>query len=135
MFARPSRLDRKIAMLLSFERAIAAFADTAVRQRQADADNMAGLAEAVAQFLMAVHGRMPGYLRTPFRALMLIFDAWPILFKGKAFHRLGPSARAAQVRAWTSSRIEVRRRLMEFYDSLALFGLYSELYGQDYRYE
>lgn len=125
--------------MLSFERAIAAYADSAVRQRQVDTGSPGGdagaNAEAVAQFLMAVHARMPGYLRAPFRMLGLLFDAWPIVTTGRTFHRLDLAARAAQIRAWKDSRIEVRRRLMEFYDSLALFGLYSELYGQDYRYE
>lgn len=125
--------------MLNFERAIAAYADSTVRQRQAEAGSDTGdadaNAQAVALFLIAVHARMPGYLRMPFRILGLLFDAWPILTTGRTFHRLDLAARAEQIRAWKGSRIEVRRRLMEFYDSLALFGLYSELYGQDYRYE
>jgi hypothetical protein len=38
-----------------------------------------------------------------------------------------------QIHAWRSSRIEARRRFIEFYESLAVFGLYSELYGNDYK--
>ena len=122
-------------MLLSFERAIAAFADTTVRQAHPGLECSGSEAQAVTRFLMAVHTRMPDYLRLPFHALVLVFDAWSIPLTGKPFHRLDTDRRSAQLARWKSSRLEVRRRLVEFYGSLALFGLYSELYGQDYRYD
>lgn len=122
-------------MLLNFERTIAAFADSTVKQRRSGLEGAGGEAEAVAQFLIAVHRRLPDYLRAPFHILTLVFDAWSIPFTGRPFHKLDPARRAAQIKAWEGSRLEVRRRLMEFYGSLALFGLYSELYGQDYKYE
>lgn len=122
-------------MLLNFERTIAAFADATVRQRRSGFESAQGEAEAVTRFLIAVHGRLPDYLRTPFHILTLVFDAWSIPLAGRPFHKLDLARRAAQIKAWEGSRLEVRRRLMEFYGSLALFGLYSELYGQDYQYE
>lgn len=122
-------------MLLNFERTIAALADTMVRNREPGLDRAGRDTEAVAQFLIMVMARMPDYLRLPFRVLTLIFDGWPILLTGKPFHRLDLARRAAQVATWQGSRIEIRRRLMEFYGSLAIFCLYSELYGQDYQYE
>ena len=122
-------------MILDFERTIAAFADTTVRGTNAEANRVPRDAAAVARFLTATHAQMPDYLRWPFRILTLVFDAWSIPFSGKPFHKLDLARRSAQVAAWENSRIEVRRRLMEFYGSLALFCLYSELYGQDYRHE
>jgi hypothetical protein len=37
-------------------------------------------------------------------------------------------------RQWRGSSLEVRRRYVEFFGTLAVFGLYSELYGTDYEY-
>lgn len=129
--APPRRAPRTAAMP-NFEDAISAFADTIVRDKQPLADRCARDADAVARFLSAAHAKMPDYLRLPFRILTLLFDASSIPLTGRPFHRLDLARRAAHVAAWENSRIEVRRRLMEFYGSLALFCLYSELYHQDY---
>lgn len=77
---------------------------------------------------------MPDYLRLPFRILTLAFDAWALPRHGKPFHRLPHELRTRQVQAWKASRLEPRRRLIEFYETLAVFSLYSDLYGQDYGY-
>ena len=123
------------AMFPNFEATLMAFADTIVRKKQPIADRSAHDAEAVARFLSTAHAQMPDYLRLPFRILTLIFDAWPIALTGKPFHRLPLERRSAQVAAWENSRIELRRRLMEFYGSLALFCLYSEIYFTDYHHD
>ena len=121
-------------MLLSFEQAILAFADATVRRKQSILSESTGDFEAVSEFLLAVHSRMPDYLRLPFRFLVLLFDAWPYPATGKPFHRLSLPHRTAQIESWERSRLEFRRRLIEFYGTLATFGLYSELYGHDYQY-
>jgi hypothetical protein len=119
-------------MMLSFERTLRAFADAAVKQSlpAGGARNV----ETISDFLLSVHARMPDYLRLPFRILILLFDAWAYPRWGRPFHRLLLAERVAQIEAWQKSRLEFRRRLMEFYGSLAAFALYSELYGQDYEY-
>ena len=51
------------AMALSFDRAIAAFADTVVRQVRPELERNSSDVEVVTRFLLAVHKRMPDYLR------------------------------------------------------------------------
>ncbi|WP_270933897.1 hypothetical protein [Falsiroseomonas oryzae] len=109
-----------------------ALAETTVHRRLAHAAGQRDPSAAVARFLLDVQARMPDYLRLPFRLLTLAFDAAPLPLTGRCFHRLSPERRLQCVDAWKGSRIEARRRLMEFYESLAVFSLYSNLYGQDY---
>jgi hypothetical protein len=116
-------------VLLDEEATVRAFAEAIIQQHSRDAR----LEEPVAQFLLDVRMHMPDYLRIPFRILGLIFDAWAIPLTGRPFHRLSNRQRLIQIHAWRSSRIEARRRFIEFYESLAVFGLYSELYGNDYK--
>ena len=126
----PCQRDGKV--LLDFDLTVRAFAEATVRHRTAEGDPVEGLSRQTGQFLLAVHSRMPDYLRLPFRVLTLAFDAWAIPKSGRPFHRLPVEKRLEQMRRWRTSRIETQRRLIEFYESLALFGLYSDLYGQDY---
>jgi hypothetical protein len=121
-------------MLPSFDRTLAAFADATVRRKGLAIENEAAVSRAVAHYLQAVHMRSPDYLRFPFRVLTLLFDASSYFSRGRPFHSLDSEGRIAHVQAWEKSRLEVCRRLMEMYGSLALFCLYSELYGQDYEY-
>jgi hypothetical protein len=117
-------------MLLSDEAAVRSIAHAIVHQRGLDERH----APAVGDFLLAVRSGMPDYLRLPFRMLTLAFDGWPLLRAGRPFHRLPLADRIAQIEAWRTSRIEARRRIVEFYETLAVFGLYSDLYGADYSY-
>jgi hypothetical protein len=119
-------------MLVDFEAAIAAFADAIARKRRASPASTPQDVAAASRFLLNVHRSMPAYLRVPFRALTLVFDGWAYVANGKPFHRLDPARRIAQIDAWLRSRLETRRRFVEFCTALAVFGLYSELYGRDY---
>ena len=121
-------------MLVDFEGTLAAFADAVVKQRDATPAAKPEDVEAVFRFLMDVQSRMPAFLRLPFWVLTLIFDAWSYLSHGRPFHRLELAQRTAQINTWRGSSIEVRRRYIEFFGTLAVFGLYSELYGTDYEY-
>jgi len=107
---------------------VRAFAEAIVNQRLPGG----GLEEPVANFLIDVRTRMPDYLRIPFYILTLIFNAWAIATTGRRFHNLSNAQRIAQIQSWRESRIEAWRRLIEFYETLAIFGLYSELYGEDF---
>ena len=119
-------------MLLHFDRTVMALAETTVWRCSLPEAAGRDPAGAVGTFLLDVHARMPDYLRGPFRILTLAFDAWSLPFHGRPFHRLSPDQRFRQVQAWKGSRIEARRRLIEFYETLAVFSLYSDIYGQDY---
>jgi hypothetical protein len=121
-------------MLVHFEGTLAAFADAVVKQRDATPAAKPEDVEAVSRFLMDVHSQMPALLRLPVWVLTLIFDGWSYLSHGRPFHRLELAQRTAQVETWRSSSLEVCRRYVEFFATLAVFGLYSELYGTDYEY-
>jgi hypothetical protein len=112
-------------MLLSFDRVVAALSDSIIRDRCSEAGT-ANTHAAVTRFLLDQHGRMPDYLRFPFRCLTLLFDAWPLPFTGRPFHRASPSQRTRQIRAWKGSALGVRRDLVKFYESLAVFAWYAE---------
>ena len=113
---------------------IAAFADVVVKQRDATSASKPRDVEAVSRFLLDVHSRMPTFLRLPFRVLTLIFDGSPYPSHGRPFHRLELAQRTAQIDTWRCSSVEARRRFVEFFGTLAVFGLYSELYGSDYEH-
>ena len=118
-------------MLPSFERAIVALGETVACERHSGGDGRV-LGRSTADFLLAVHRRMPDYLRPPFHILVVLFDVWPFLRKGRFFHRLSLDDRLAELDNWRRSRLEIRRRFVEFYGTLAVFGIYSDLYGGDY---
>ena len=118
-------------MWLSFEKTLRSFADTIVETKQQFPEAAARHGPEVAMFLISVHRKMPDYLRPPFWGLVLLFDAWSLPMTGP-FHRLEHADRAAQIEAWRQSSLEFQRRFIEFYGSLAVFGLYSDLYHQDY---
>lgn len=118
-----------------FERAILALGETVVSERQPGGDASDTLGTNVAQFLLSVHTRMPDYLRPLFYLLVLVFNASPLLRKGKFFHQLSLRDRVSELDKWRRSRIEVRRRFVEFYGSLGVFGMYSDLYGKDYQHD
>jgi hypothetical protein len=121
-------------MLPHFEKAVEAFAEATVRERYGPPSDGVDPSSSVGRFLLDVHARMPDYLRLPFRTLTLAFDAWSLPRHGKPFHHLPHELRIRQLQAWKTSRLEPRRRLIEFYETLAVFSLYSDLYGQDYGY-
>lgn len=117
-----------------FARTILALGEAIVSERQPGAVTSGALAINVSEFLLSVHARMPDFLRPLFYILVLLFDASPLLRRGTFFHRLPLEHRLVELDNWRRSRIEFRRRFVEFYGSLGVFGLYSDLYGKDYRY-
>lgn len=122
-------------MLVEFEGAVRAFVDALAITRSIGPRLSAEQVTRAARFVLDVQRKMPLALRLPFWVLTLGFDGWPIPRRGKAFHALPPADRIAQIDTWRRSRFEPRRRFIEFYSSLAAFGLYSELYGKDYQHD
>lgn len=118
---RPSRRPH-------FEQAIWALADAMIHDRRVPAGR-SDLAVPVASYLLQVHAGMPDHLRLAFRLLTLLFDAWTYPATARPFHMLDLAERQRSIQAWEGSRLEVRRGLMTFYRSFAIYGLYSELHG------
>lgn len=118
-----------------FQQAILALGETIAHERGATDNSRGALGVRAAEFLLKVHRQMPDYLRPPFHSLVLLFNAWPLLRRGKFFHQLSLDDRLTELDKWRQSRLEFRRRFVEFHMSLALFCIYSDLYGQDYQHE
>jgi hypothetical protein len=117
-----------------FESTVIALSEAIVHGQSSHGTATDALCLRSGHFVLAVHARMPDYLRLPFRLLTLAFDAATLVRCGRPFHRLSLERRIQHIERWRSSRIEAKRRLIEFYESLTLFGFYSDLYGQDYQY-
>lgn len=125
--------SESIDTYLSFEKCVGAIVRTMVGQ-EAPAEASDANVETVSAFLMATHSKMPDYLQLAFHILVLAFDAWPCLTKGKPFHRLDVKQRSGQLDRWEHSHIGAKRSLVAFYRSLVTFGLFSELHSkQDFR--
>jgi hypothetical protein len=116
----------------NFDKTLTAFGETVVARINPHSVSRIKDGATVVRFLSDVHSRMPDYLRLPMRLLLLAFDAAPLTTRAKPFHRLNVEARLRHMTAWENSRIEAKRRLIEFYGTLAIYCYYSELYGQDY---
>jgi hypothetical protein len=120
-------------MASRFERTVGAIAETIVRERGGGIGAEASRAvEPVARYLLDTVARMPDFLRLPMRTLTLTFGAASILTGGRPFDQLSPERRARQLAAWRGSALSFRRDLVRFYETLAIFALYSEVYQQDY---
>jgi hypothetical protein len=120
-------------MLVNFEATVAALAESIIRERCPGSWTGGGDEHApIARFLIAVHARMPDYLRFPFRCLTLTLDLWAMCGTGRAFHGLPHAERWRQIEAWRRSRLGFRRDLIKFYETLTVYAWYAELYGQDY---
>jgi hypothetical protein len=87
--------------------------------------------ETVSAFLIATHLKMPDYIRLAFHVLVLAFDGWPCLTRGKPFHRLDFQQRAGLLSGWEHSHIGTKRSLIAFYRTLVIFRLFSEPNTQD----
>ncbi|MBM3092888.1 hypothetical protein GFB56_19080 [Ensifer sp. T173] len=68
---------------------------------------------------------MPDYLR-PLLYLLVLFFTHHRCSGGTFFHRLPLEQRLMELANWRRSRIEFRRRFVEFYGSLGVFGLYPD---------
>jgi NAD(P)-dependent dehydrogenase (short-subunit alcohol dehydrogenase family) len=82
---------------------------------------------AVVNFVVAQHGRMPDYLRAPLFLLTVLFNLAGLWHARTPFHRQLPVDRRRQIAAWRRSRFRVARDFVRLYESLVLFSWYSML--------
>lgn len=119
--------------LVSFEATVFALAETILLEQCAGtASGLTPGHTAAAVFLLKQQARMPDFMRLPLRLLTLLFGAWSLPFAGRPFHRLPLDRRRRQLRVWKTSTYGFRRDLIRFYEILAVFGWYAELYAHDY---
>ncbi len=119
---------------MSFDATVAALTDSIVRDLCGGTGTDAPeIRAAVTRFVLEQHGRMPDYLRLPFKVLTLVFDIWPVPLAGRPFHRLPHERRLRQIRAWRKSALGFRQNLIKFFETLIVWGWYSEVYRSDER--
>jgi len=70
------------------------------------------------QFILSTHSDMPDHLRWPFRVLTGIFDALPIVIRGKPFHSLPLTYRKQVVSRWQHSSLAIKQDFIRFFDTL-----------------
>jgi hypothetical protein len=105
-----------------FEKSVRAIVAAVLQQRGAGAAE----GEAVSRFVLGQHGRMPDYLRLPLVLVTLAFDTYPCVVRGRPFHCLDLAERARFLQSWKHGRLGVQRDMIEFYESLAVFGWQAE---------
>lgn len=116
-------------MLLSFDATVSAVTYSIIEERVDKRENPRTiLYNRVTCFVLEQHARMPDYLKLPIRALTLVLDASAIPASRKPLHCLAHAQRWHQIEAWKSSRITLKRDLIKFYESLAIFGWHSEIH-------
>lgn len=77
------------------------------------------------RFVIAQHGRMADYLRSPLLTATLGFDLFGLLRSGRRFHHWEPAARARQIESWKKSSMGFQRDLIRYFESLATLALHS----------
>lgn len=117
-----------------FDTTVAGLVGAILHERTTTAAPSESDERAVTRFLLETHARMPQHLRAPLKVLTLAFAAWCTLIAGGSFHRQPVARRVEHVRAWRTSRLAPRRDLIKFFETLAVFGWYSERFGDDYRH-
>ncbi len=111
---------------------VKALTDTIIREcvHCAEADSQ-GFQDAIVDFVLDQHRRVPDYLRFPMKCLTLGFGAWPICFTGRPFHRLPLEQRVRQVRAWRESAVGFCRVFIRFHEAFVIYAWYSEREADD----
>lgn len=117
-------------MIGSLHRCLAALVDGLIDEvrPETDGDQRA----MIRAYILSTVGAMPDYLRLAFMCLTLLFDGWSLPLHGQRFYRLTRAQRLDQIEAWRGSRLGFRRSFVAFFTTFVAFGLYSEIYGQDY---
>jgi hypothetical protein len=105
---------------MSYPNIIAALS-TELQRRYADADQESHRETgSVVSAIIERQGAMPDYLRLPTRVLTHIFDYWGLVVAGKRFQNLDATSQAGLFDAWKTSRFNVCRNFVRFYESLYL---------------
>ena len=79
--------------------------------------------------MLARHAAMPDYLRLPFAALTVTFDAAALALTGRCFHALPHERRWRVLDQWKRLPVGFARDLIRFYESLVVFGWFTLEHG------
>ena len=70
---------------------------------------------------------LPNYLRLGITFAVTMFNLESVLFTGKTFTNLQKTDQIRQLRRWETSRFRIKRDLLRFIGSLALFNYYDHI--------
>jgi choline dehydrogenase-like flavoprotein len=101
---------------------VSALVYTVIADRRGESAGRGDPPNAVVNFVVSQHRRMPDYLRAPLKLLTLLFSASTLPGHRKLFHRLESAARSKQIDRWRRGRFGFQRDLIRIYESLAVFG-------------
>jgi hypothetical protein len=80
----------------------------------------------VAARALAQADRAPDVMRWPLAILLHVFDAAPLVRRGRRFARLDLAAQADAVRRWRDARIGVLRSFVRYWESVVILAWYAE---------
>jgi hypothetical protein len=104
---------------MSYPKIIAAISTELHRRYAGEASESAQEMGVVSEILERQNA-MPDYLRLPMRILTRIFDYWGVVVAGKRFQHLDATGQALLFDSWKTSRFNVCRDFVRFYESLYL---------------
>ncbi len=84
---------------------------------------------AAVRFTLAQHAAAPLWLSLPLILLTVVFSLQCLVTGGRLFHQESRARRRAQLDAWQTSRLGLRRDLVRFYQSLAVLPCLSQTCG------
>ena len=117
-----------------FDATVIAMVESIIRELCVDAEiHSPEMRAVVSRYVLDQHARMADYLRLPLKAMTLVFCLWSIPLEGRPFHRLPHERRLRQIRAWRKSALGTRQNLVKFFETLVVWGWYSEVYRPDER--
>ena len=68
---------------------------------------------------------MPGFLRSPMVILILVFDGWAVLRRGRRFQKQSMESRCQQIAQWRHAKVGPCREFIVFYEKFSAFIYYS----------
>lgn len=80
----------------------------------------------VAARALAQADRAPDVMRWPLAVLLHVFDAAPVLRRGRRFASLGLVAQADAVHRWREARVGVLRSFVRYWESVVILAWYAE---------
>ena len=112
---------------MAFTKTVSAISYSIVRARcEPDAAELTRRHPDIVRFVVDQQGRMPDYMRLPFKLLTVLFDLCGLAHGGRPFHSLTHPARWRQIESWRRAPFAPARDFVRFYESLAVYRWYCD---------
>jgi hypothetical protein len=118
-------------MMLSHEQRVRAIVNTLIL-RDLGEEDIERRTAIVSDFVLTTQRGMPDFAGLGIRFLTLLFDMCAIPASMRRFHNSALPVRLKQIDTWQSSRLGFLRSTISFYETLTVFGIYSDIYGKEH---